>query len=145
MKKIVKILMLALLGLGLTGCALSDSYCSNKYDGEIASYLRILEDIRNNECEIILESRQEAVDFVETISNADLENIESIDYSEKVNGYGVLIKFKKTQSDDSSPKNEEKIIEKDGKKYRVTVEEIVEDPAKEIAEQAVEEAAESGE
>ena len=144
MKKIVKISMLALLGLGLAGCSSSD-YDGINTSGEIASYLRILEDIRNNEYEIDLESRQEAVDFVKTISKADLENIESIDYSKNGNGYVVLIKFKKSQSDDSSPETEEKIIEEDGKKYRVTVEEIVEDPAKEVAEQAVEEAVKSGE
>ena len=94
MKKIVKISMLALLGLGLAGCSSSD-YDGINPSGEIASYLRILEDIRNNEYEIDLESRQEAVDFVKTISKADLENIESIDYSKNGNGYVVLIKFKK--------------------------------------------------
>lgn len=144
MKKIVKISMLALLGLGLAGCTSSD-YDSFDASGEIASYLRILEDIRNNEYEIDLENRQEAVDFVKTISKADLENIESIDYSKNGNGYVVLIKFKKTQSDDSSPEIEEKIIEKDGKKYRVTVEEIVEDPVEEVAKKAVEETIKSGE
>lgn len=144
MKKIVKISMLALLGLGLAGCYSSD-YDSSKSFGKIATYLRILEDIRNNECKIDLESRQEAVDFVETISKADLENIESIDYSKNANGYVVLIKFKKEQSDNSSSKIEEKIIEKDGRKYRVTVEEIVEDPAEEVAKKAVEETSKSGE
>lgn len=143
MKKIVKISMLALLGLGLAGCS-SSYYDSSASSGKIATYLRILEDIRNNECKIDLESRQEAVDFVETISKADLENIESIDYSKNGKGYVVLIKFK-TQSDDSSSKIEEKIIEKDGRKYRVTVEEIVEDSVEEIAKKAVEETAESGE
>ena len=143
MKKIVKISMLALLGLGLAGCS-SSYYDSSASSGKIATYLRILEDIRNNECKIDLESRQEAVDFVETISKADLENIESIDYSKNGKGYVVLIKFK-TQSDDSSPKIEEKIIEKDGKKYRVTVEEIVEDPVEEVAKKAVEETTKSGE
>ena len=144
MKKIVKISMLALLGLGLAGCTSSD-YDSSGPSGKIATYLRILEDIRNNEYEIDLENRQEAVDFVKTISKADLENIESIDYSKNGNGYVVLIKFKKTQSDDSSPEIEEKIIEKDGKKYRVTVEEIVEDPVEEVAKKAVEETIKSGE
>ena len=107
MKKIVKISMLALLGLGLAGCTSSEYDGSESYS-KIATYLRTLEDIRNNEYEIDLENRQEAVDFVKTISKADLENIESIDYSKNGNGYVVLIKFKKTQSDDSSPEIEEK-------------------------------------
>ena len=82
---------------------------------------------------------------MKTISKADLENIESIDYSKRDSGYVVLVKFKKSQSDDSSPKIEEKIIEKDDKRYRVAVEEIVEDPAKEVAKKAVEETTKSGE
>lgn len=144
MKKIVKISMLALLGLGLAGCTSSEYDGSESYS-KIATYLRILEDIRNNEYEIDLENRQEAVDFVKTISKADLENIESIDYSKRDGGYVVLFKFKKSQSDDSSPKIEEKIIEKDGKRYRVIVEEIVEDPVEEVAKKAVEETTKSGE
>ena len=57
MNIIVKISMLALLGLGLAGCTSSD-YDSSGPSGKIATYLRILEDIRNNEYEIDLESRQ---------------------------------------------------------------------------------------
>ena len=41
MKKIVKISMLALLGLGLAGCTSSDCDSSNSY-GKITSYIRIL-------------------------------------------------------------------------------------------------------
>ena len=131
MKKIVKISMLALLGLGLVGC-------SSDYDSA-----PILE-IEGGEYEIRFNNGTEVDDFIYTIKSENFGNIESI---KKKDDQTAVIKFKDSSdgSSSSSSKIEEKIIEKDGKKYKVTVEEIVEDPVEEVAKQAVEETVESGE
>ena len=160
MKKIVKISMLALLGLGLAGCTSSDYDNSNEI-GKMNTYHKLLGVIDRGEYEIEFTYEEEAIDFIETLSSLKLDSIESIDYESRESINFVVVKFKPTsdnidtslpksedssiQSGSSSSKIKEKIIEKDGKRYRVTVEEIVEDPAEEIAEQAVEETVKSGE
>lgn len=147
MKKIVKNLMLvllALLGLGLAGC--SSDYDSSPISGDAnrKSYRKILLEIEGGEYEIRFNNGTEVDDFIYTIKSENFGNIESI---KKKDDQTAVIKFKDSSdgSSGSSSKIEEKIIEKDGKKYKVTVEEIVENPAEEIAEQAVEETTKSGE
>ena len=144
MKKIVKISMLALLGLGLVGC--SSDYDSAPISGDAnrKSYRKILLEIEGGEYEIRFNNGTEVDDFIYTIKSENFGNIESI---KKKDDQTAVIKCKDSSdgSSSSSSKIEEKTIAKDGKKYKVTVEEIVEDPVEEVAKQAVEETVESGE
>ena len=144
MKKIVKISMLALLGLGLVGC--SSDYDSTPISGDAnrKSYRKILLEIEGGEYEIRFNNGTEVDDFIYTIKSENFGNIESI---KKKDDQTAVVKFKDFSGglSSSSSKIEEKIIEKDGKRYRVTVEEIVEDPVEEVAKKAVEETTKSGE
>ena len=136
--------MLALLGLGLVGC--SSDYDSTPISGDAnrKSYRKILLEIEGGEYEIRFNNGTEVDDFIYTIKSENFGNIESI---KKKDDQTAVVKFKDFSGglSSSSSKIEEKIIEKDGKKYRVTVEEIVEDPVEEVAKKAVEETIKSGE
>lgn len=138
MKKIAKISLLVLLGLGLAGC--HDEYDWDEESGQRNSYAKIISEIASVEYVVSFDDEYDTDDFIETINNSKFENI---DFVEKKDDLTVIVKFKdfaskKSSDETSSSKNvKEEIVEKDGKKYKVTVEEITESQSKNIAEEAV--------
>lgn len=139
MKKIVKISTLALLSLGLVGCSSSSSdYDPNNSYGRERVYEEIVSQVDRGEYKITLNNNTEVLDFIESVDDADFKNI---DYIKKQNKNAVIIKFKSSQKnlEEDRVGVQQKIIEKDGKKYKVIIEEIVDNSVDEIANKAVEE------